>query len=223
MTPTEFLIFWDDVKDSFPGIDVWIAKMSDERQAKMLLKWEGELIGVSLKGAKAGLLAMWRKEIPKPDWSQVPVDIRLYAEKAASGRGEFGEFAGPKPRYVDGEQVWECSLCLDTGWVRVVHRDTQQAFLDDPESFDLKANEHFGGRITMSRSRGTCVVLCTCRAGDRRVKWAHRSEWWKNVSQARIDNSWCLASQTPEQIHAWLVKFRDWWLQTHQSQGELTF
>ncbi len=229
MTPTEFAIFWKEVQLRLPGVAVWIAKQPAEAteadgvtQADIISMWQDELATVSLRDAQWAVLGLYREEIPEPrSWSRFPVVIARHARTLASGRGETGDDAEPEPRFVDGEQVYECFLCLDSGWVEVVHRDTQQAFLDDPESFALKTDKN--GRIVMGRSRYTCVVLCTCRAGDRRVKWAHRSEWWKNVSKARIDNSWCLASQTPEQIHAWLVKFRDWYVQTHQSQGELTF
>jgi hypothetical protein len=215
MTPNEFATLWKDVKLRLPGPAVWIAKQptegDDVTQADILGLWQTKLADIALEDALAVVEALYEEEIPEPkSWSRFPMIIAREARRLARDRGDVGPDDAPKPKFVDGEQVYKCSLCRDDGRVTVIHRETQKRFLDDPASFDLKTMH---GRIVMGRSHYECVVACRCRMGDRRVKQGTR----------RIDDSWCLASLAPEQIHAWLVKFREWWLERNQSQGELEF
>lgn len=217
MIADEYKTWYRLVQKRFPEIDTWLADRyekggeGDITVQEIMQDWRDELGGVRLEDAQAAVVAMFRQEIPKSrPWSQFPVDICRYAKRLARDRGDADPNDAPKPKFVGDEQVYECSLCLDDGRVIVIHRETQKRFLDDPASFDLKT---MNGRIVMGRAHYECAIACRCRMGDR----------WVERGIRRIDDSWCLADQTPEQVHAWLVKFREWWLERNQSQGDLVF
>jgi hypothetical protein len=121
--------------DAFPSVGDWIGK-----HPETVKFWGKAFDGVDLRDAKAATDEMAAGKLDEPKgYSSHP---RVISKRAR----ELGSARSSGLRVVDGQRVFGCHLCQDSGYVPVV----------DPVHY----------------RKGTfreCYVLCTCGMGDQRA------------------------------------------------------
>lgn len=156
MTADEFTIWLKHHRAAYPGISAWLGRIDkaargddDIRATDVLKRWRNVLNDVSLADARAASDAMARGDLEEPrSFDSHAKAIRRAAIGAVSER----TIAPEKPRYVNGEQVFNCGLCLDGGLLIVFHPKTMKAARDG---------------LLEESPKYTCGVACTCERGDR--------------------------------------------------------
>lgn len=120
--------------DAFPSVGDWIGK-----HPETVKFWGKAFDGVDLRDAKAATDEMASGKLDEPKgYSSHPRVISKRARELAFARG--GQ------QVIDGQRVFGCGLCADSGYVPVV----------DPVHY---RNGTFRA----------CYVICTCGTGDQRA------------------------------------------------------
>ena len=155
MTSTEFQTWVRYAVSVLPGLSEYMAKPATEEQRRDLLRaWHESLEEVSLDDAKAAAKAMMLGKIEMPqfpkDWPKCLPTILDFCAARRPTR--------PPRRFVDGQEVFTCPICMDQGRVTIWH----------PKSVDKCLNE--GRAVGDPQTTYTCSVICTCQppgAGSR--------------------------------------------------------
>jgi hypothetical protein len=145
-------------KAAFPGLGEWL-----RRNPETLDHWQRALTDVDLEAAKECTDQMLSGEIETP---------RGYSEHVRTVRTRSKEllYAGREesvPSRIDGEQVYSCHLCLDSGYVLVL----------DPERGGQELLDWARSDRSQPWPASRCTsVACTCLKGEReRERLATRS------------------------------------------------
>ncbi len=153
MTQREFQEWLKYHRSGFTGLNNWLARLPEpgyEREGEpsrqdVLKRWFFALKDVVLGDAVDATDAMFNGNLPEPKgWDRHPAAIRLHALRNRDKRSY-------RPQRVDGEETFDCPLCLDGGWVSVWH----------PKSMAAARQ----GRLGEPNSCYTIAVACQCPAG----------------------------------------------------------
>lgn len=148
----------------FTQIDFWIGKLPFDRegehdrrptQKEMLKTWRLTLADLSLQDAIAAVDEMYRAEEPPPnELGEYPRRILSTARRLRNVTAD--RTYKPTGRMVDGERVYRCRVsCKDDGVIVVWHPLDHKAARERPEEF-----------IAGTIQAYTCIIPCSCRAGD---------------------------------------------------------
>lgn len=146
MTPHEFKSWLRDHARLFPGVTKWL---KDNGQEKV---WYSTLSGMSASLARDASQRLY-EEPEQIGYTKHPAKVLEYAN-AANARSY--NTAAPQPRVVDGEAVYTCYDCEDTGMVSVYRNETIRCELGEARKFN--------GRMTRVPYR--CAVKCHCAYGQ---------------------------------------------------------
>lgn len=143
---------------AFPGIIDWMKKQGPEGSVDISKAWKECLSGVGKDDALAATRAMNLGDVSSPaGFGDHARAVRKVSRKFAFQRKE-GKQVIREIRYVNGERVYDCKFCLDTGWVMVVN---------------IWRNEKTGSRplsafwAGITRDLPKCAIECSCVRGDR--------------------------------------------------------
>lgn len=153
MTPEEFSQWFTHHTSLFPGIWSWIKKQSDQSGGKVNGQsiadaWLRSLESVDFRRAMEAsdrMSGLTDEALPK-SFDRHPAWIRRQVFGSSHGYERY------QPRFVDGQQVYECPVCLDIGSVIVWSERTIEAVRD--------------GVPLDGWNTGTEGVRCTCRRGQ---------------------------------------------------------
>lgn len=140
MDSREFERWYAIHRASYPGLDTWLAGLSDRRPPidpqDTLRAWRGVLKHVSFAGAKAATEAMLSGDLEEPrGFERHPGAIRRYAQEfdGRTGGGRANRRGPMGGKIVGGEVVYDCPRCEDSGMRTVWHSQTVQAVRDQAE------------------------------------------------------------------------------------------
>lgn len=140
--------------------------------------WYRVVLPLKLADAKAATDKMFAESDLQPyRWQNHPGAIRRLAYGVASGRGRSRAAEGP--RFIDGEEVFDCPICLDYGAFSVWQDQS------------IKAMQR--GEFGQENAR-SWAVACTCRSGDLFAKRIRRFDSRRDVK--------CLTTYDEESIAA---------------------
>ena len=162
----------------------WLAKfpvtprhLGDPTQRTVIDGWRETMRPVELKHAKTAsqLLAVGEESFPDKGYDCHPSTVRRIAMRHAGA-----EKQDRKQRIVDGEPVYDCGVCSDSGLVIVWHPTALKFF---KEHFEQEPPEEWMFWWTDTRWRDkrlcgqvyeSCVVLCSCAVGmAKKIKATH--------------------------------------------------
>lgn len=154
MNKTEFGKWFDGVHAScFPNVASWlgnIAASDPERARSIKAEWMRQLKAVSYRAAGAASRSLADDGSRDLHPSEHPGEI----VRRAIGETQQ-QYRLPEPRYgINGEPLFACLLCEDSGWRQVYHPKTVAAIRRG---------------VTPSPYLYTCLVACSCNAGDYRA------------------------------------------------------
>ncbi|MEE9185237.1 MAG: hypothetical protein V3U39_12300 [Acidimicrobiia bacterium] len=193
MTRDQFDDWLDKHVAHFPGVSTWLGKFAQPQSDAVLAVWFEHLKACELADCLEATTALFDQAGRAPHYERHPQAIRgIIREKdAARAREE------PPRRFVDGEQLFECLLCHDDGWVRCWH----------PKTVAAAADGTLGDPFTVY----TCVVPCSCQAGERFIRSGHATylprynpERW-----ALVGDGPCPLSQTRDECWALIEALRE--------------
>lgn len=150
MTRDEFDLWFDEHSAYFPGIRTWLGKL-DQHARAVTTVWFESLKRYELVDALAASQRMYDQGRSAVYEKHVQV-IRAILREIEHER----TVEAIKPRFVDGQQVYQCPRCEDDGRLIAYQQRTLKAAregtLDEP------------GAVV------TCAVACQCSAGDHRAR-----------------------------------------------------
>ena len=164
MTKPEFEIWFKFHCGCFPAVSSWFqdkSKVPDP--ASTLSAWLGTLSKVSLEAAKkaTALMHSGDEDLPR-GYSHHPAAIRRVAQQFDRSEAQATGADSPT-QYIDGQIVYGCQHCQDTG-VR---------FIVSPATIERIRNA-YGERDQMHGFGGvTQVAACRCPSGDRHTQTRH--------------------------------------------------
>lgn len=198
MTRDEFFGWFEHHTACFPGVETWLDKVTSAGdnpplRSKVLAVWGSILAEVDLDAAKRASLRMAAGEIEEPKgYDRHPGAIRK--ECGISRRDRDRQRPWERERYVDGQRVYCCATCRDTGLVRVWSAESMAAAK--------------GGTLGEPLTLYAAYCACTCAAGD----WRWRNGGSDNEKLARFNaERWLpcgmVLSEQAEQdrLHDWLA------------------
>ena len=145
MLRSEFELWLDHHMATYPSLKTWLAGNTGTAA-----RWARALEDVSLTEAKLATDAMMSGDLEKPrGWSDHPPVIRKWARQRETVLKRAKSMT-----FIDGNLVYDCPLCSDTGLVSILHpkmtRDIHEG---------KRTRERPGDRLR-------CAVACSCGAGD---------------------------------------------------------
>lgn len=174
MTSNDFEAWIAYHSAAFPTIGDWLRK-----HPETVRFWEKAFDGIDLRDAKAATDEMASGKLDEPKgYSSHPRVISKRARELAFSRG--GQ------QVIDGQRVFGCGLCADSGYVPVV----------DPV--------HYRNGTFLA-----CYVLCTCGTGDQRAH-ARPSGGGKPRQTPRFDKSRMFALDLERPESELRESFRQW-------------
>ncbi len=188
MTRDEFDDWYDKHAAHFPGLLTWMGKFSKDRQAAISGVWFEHLKACEQADCLEATTALFEQAGRAPVYERHPQAIRGIIRDKESARATEDR----QPRYVDGEQVFECLLCEDGGWVRCWH----------PKTVAATAAGTLGEPFTVY----TCAVPCNCQTGDR---FARRHGRYSPERWALAGEGPCPLSQTRDECWALIEALRE--------------
>jgi len=140
---------------AFPGVSDWIRKNTPAdatEEAKPAVHWRRALHDVEILDAKRATDAMLAGELEEPrGYSSHPRVIRRWCRDYAYGQRRQTTSI---PTRAEGEEVYSCHQCQDSGTIPIVHPYTIQ---------QVRRGVEFGEVRWYS-----CRVACECERGE---KW----------------------------------------------------
>jgi hypothetical protein len=146
-------------KAAFPGLGDWLRKNPDT-----VAHWERALADVDAEAARDATDAMLAGAVETPrGYTEHVRTIRSMAKEI-----QFADRDDRRPARIDGYVVYDCALCLDSGFVLVLDAEHGGQDLLDWARGDR--------RQPRPASRGASVA-CTCATGEsKRHAMANRQE-----------------------------------------------
>lgn len=149
MTNDEFRAWLAYHQAAFPGVAAWLEdKVPPELQPETLQQWRRAVASISLEEAKAATDKLFT-ETKRPYYENHPAVIAAMARRDRTSQPE----AVKRRKFVDGQEVFDCRLCEDNGYLVCWH---PQAIAYYRRTGNL---EGFAGR--------TCAKACVCVEGDK--------------------------------------------------------
>jgi hypothetical protein len=167
MKKSEFKTWFEDFRNLFPSVDVWISKLPVEAspsyegatQKGITEAWGKILADVNLKDLQRATFAMARGDVKSPlAFQDYPKDLRTEAKRGGKCPGP------PGPMVKHGEETFECLDCHDHGYVCVWTLEAMRA-MRDGEFTDQNRHNH-----------PTNLVRCHCKWGDYFRSWTANDE-----------------------------------------------
>jgi hypothetical protein len=145
---------------AFPEFKKWWMKGDEDEQQVRLEQWMKALSGCSPDGCRSATDAMLAGDIEQPRaYSAHPSAIRLHAKGT--------EYEDRSPKFtVEGERVYRCSVCRDTGIVNVI----------DP-------------RYSKRGIYRDCGAACSCSSGRRWIVGMIKSDGTRTAPVIKYDES----------------------------------
>lgn len=162
----------------FTGCASWLQKFpssprfeGDPTQKSVVDGWREVLSRVELKHCKTAtqLLAIGEEDFPERGFDCHARTVRAIAAKLGGD-----ERSQQKPKWrlgPDGEELFDCGICRDTGFVILWHDAALRFFRKEfseqpPEAWhDWKSDERWKGYRKRGRVYETCTAICTCQIG----------------------------------------------------------
>jgi hypothetical protein len=170
MTDSEFAQWLVIHKQAFPGVGPWLQK-----NHTTVGHWQAALEDVDFDAAEQATAEMLRGDIDSPrGYSD---HVRAVRQRAKEIR--YASCEERRPSRIDGQAVFACSLCLDSGFVLVLDPEQGgQALLDWAR----------GDRSTPHPSAKTAVVACSCEiGGEEQQRLRSRREPQHHLPPREID------------------------------------
>ena len=148
----EFSEWLDYHAAGFTGLKPWLRKMPADDRDGVRDRWQKVLAYVDIDDARAASDEMFESADQPRSFDKHPSAIRAIAAKRSSTRTSGDD----RPRYIDGEEVFRCLDCKDTGSRTIWHRKTVKVV-----------------RAGKAIARGfyyTAACACLCEAG-KKWKW----------------------------------------------------
>jgi len=145
MTNDDFKSWVDYHEALFGGFKTWYARL----QPVAIQVWAEALEGVTLKSAKAASKAMAIGDLPAPQG--FTKHLPTIRERA---RALDFESTPPKVDYLDGERVYQCGDCADSGYVEIYRPEVVELVMEDS--------------LHESDAVMTCMAVCGCPRGNGR-------------------------------------------------------
>lgn len=162
----------------FPAVDGWLTKFPETQrregeptQQAVLGAWARVLADVDLKLAKqaSDLLAKGQEEFLDRTYDCHPRTVRMIALKLAGSR--------KKQMAIEGEEVYDCGACRDSGivevWVPKLLEWAVDAFDPDDEPPPGTVLSWQRDPRLQDRPKGipySCVIACNCARGQSKKK-----------------------------------------------------
>jgi hypothetical protein len=136
---------------AFPGIRKWFAEHQET-----VAHWQAAMVDVDLEAARQATCEMLSGDLEAPrGYSEHVRTVRRRAKELQL----FGVRAERDFRRIDGEEVFDCALCRDSGFVLVLDSGTGQALLD------WARNGEEGVKPPIKPTS----VACECEAGSTQI------------------------------------------------------
>ena len=156
MVEGEFNQWLEHHIEAYPGLAPWLEE--NESQTNF---WMRTLISVEFEEAVAATDELYAAEKQPMGYSAHPRAILAIVRRNRGSKE-------PDVKYVDGERVFKCWRCEDSGYVSVLSPNTLKRLWKD------KPNEGLRG----------CAVLCNCETGNLRaqMRWkeGRQPPQWKD-------------------------------------------
>jgi len=158
MNSNEFIEWLGYHSKAYPSLAPWLEKSEGTTAI-----WAKSLRDVSLEAGLAATDAMMAGDIEKPrGWSDHPQAVRRYAREIKGGGARLpGSFRDAKYD-PDGNELFDCPTCNDTGSVSVLHPNMQR------EAIRGERTRQAPGSFL------SCTAACTCEVGDQLARGSDR-------------------------------------------------
>jgi hypothetical protein len=156
MTRDEFDQWMEEHTAHFPGVATWLAKFGEVQERAVLRVWFQHLKASDLQDTLRATVQLFDQGGRSPVYERHPQAIRSIVREIELARTA----ESLKPRFIDGEQVYNCLLCEDDGRVSCWSRKSMEAAAD--------------GTLGEPFTHYSCAVACSCVAGDYHVRFMAR-------------------------------------------------
>lgn len=202
MTRDEFQKWLDFHHASFPECNTWMLRQKrfpDDTQQPLDIKdaWREALSDCSLEHCKQAtrLLLNGEDEFPTPGFSCHPRTVRRIAKRLANETVKAAE----APRVVDGERVYNCALCLDTGLATIWHFSALKFFArefvnDPPKALSLANYDVFSADVPPRPSSNPGRIFDDICRLWKNQKWEGNPP--SHIEGWRLDARWQIALQS---------------------------